>query len=74
MMGTMAGWYTRRKNKSEYEAALCEKAERYGEQREREAIIGFAAIFADHVETCGYADCALAIRDFAATIERGEWR
>lgn len=32
-MGTMAGWYTRRKNKSEFEAALCEKAERYGKQR-----------------------------------------
>lgn len=29
----MAGWYTRRKNKSEFEAALCEKAERYGEKR-----------------------------------------
>jgi len=37
-MGTEAGWYTRRKNKSEFEAALCEKAERYGEQRAVEGI------------------------------------
>ena len=62
-MGTEAGWYTRRKNKSEYEAALCEKAERYGEQRAVEGIVRW-------LRKSGYQD-DLA---FADAIERGEWK
>jgi methionyl-tRNA synthetase len=61
----MAGWYTRRKNKSEYEAALCEKAERYGEQRAVEAICKW--LLADR--TYG-----LVCEWIADEIERGEWR
>ena len=64
-MGTEAGWYTRRKNKSEYEAALCEKAERYGEQRAVEGICKRLRYWQKELNVAF---------DYAADIENGGWK
>jgi len=71
-MGTEAGWYTRRKNKSEFEAALCEKAERYGEQRAVEGIARWLRSAGEENNPVGYDH--IVCRDIAEAIERGEWK